>query len=109
MYARAAEFSFGAHGTEIATKALAKFRPLVERQPGFVSGTFLSGSEENETSGDFLSLTVWESRKAAEAATDEISPLVEEFVKEMGYPGSTPTYHYYEVLEPREMVEDIAA
>lgn len=109
MYARAAEFSFGAHGTEIAARALAKFRPMLEKQPGFVSGTFLSGSEENETVGDFLSLTVWESRKAAEAATEKVSPLVAEFVKEMGYPGSVPTYHYYEVLDPADVKQDIAA
>ena len=100
MFTRTTEFSFGPNGRKTALQALSTFRPAVIKQPGFVSATFMSGNKEDESEGDFVSITVWETRSDAEAATQAMQPIIDNFLQESGNPGRGPVIRYYEVLEP---------
>ena len=100
MFTRATEFSFGPNGRKTALQALATFRPIVTKLPGFISATFMSGNKEDLSEGDFLSITVWKTRGDAEAASKIMEPVIDDFLKATGNPGRGPIIRYYEVLEP---------
>jgi heme-degrading monooxygenase HmoA len=68
--------------------------PLFRAQPGFKNLMVLA----DDASGEYAGLSFWESREAAEAASQVVNPVVREAIA--GLAQGTLTPHLFDVYEP---------
>jgi heme-degrading monooxygenase HmoA len=68
--------------------------PLFRAQPGFKSLMVLA----DDASGEYAGLSFWESREAAEAASQAVNPVVREAMSRLAQ--GTPSPHLFDVYEP---------
>lgn len=95
MYATLLALALGP-GTRSAGEKLAdQFAPALKTMKGFKGVTFFG----DETTGDYGSLTLWETKEDAEAAAAVTGPKLEQAVS--GIVKAPPTRRFFEVYEPK--------
>jgi hypothetical protein len=95
MYAQLVMLSLGPGTRSAAEKLADQFVPALRTLKGFKRVTFLG----DETTGEYGSLSLWESKEDAEAAGAVIGPQLEQAVS--GIAKAPPTRRFFEVYEPK--------
>ena len=95
MYAVWSRVTLGVGMRSTAEKLCDQFAPVFRGFKGFKSTTFLF----DEEAGDLAALTVWESKRDAEAATEAVGSKSEEAVK--GMAKGPVTRQFFGVYEPK--------
>jgi len=95
MYAQLVMLTLGP-GTRSTVKKIAdQFAPALRAMQGFKTITFFG----DETTGEYGSLTLWETKEDAEAAAAVMRPKLEQAVS--GIAKAPPTRRFFEVYEPK--------
>ncbi len=95
MYAQLSIITLGPGTRPVAEKLANQFAPALRTLKGFKRVTFIG----DDTVGEYMSLSLWESKEAAEAAATVISPQLEQAVS--GIAKVPPTRRFFEVYEPK--------
>ncbi len=94
MYARLTTWRVGAENRPKMERLADGVSQQVRGMAGFRSITFLA----DDAAGEYSSLTVWESREAAEAAQQAQADQMRQAVADLG---AQPEVRTYEVYEPQ--------
>ena len=95
MYAQLSIITLGPGKRPVAEKLADQFNPALRTLKGFKKVTFLG----DDTIGEYMSLSLWESKEAAEAAATVIRPQLEQAVSDIAK--VPPTRRFFEVYEPK--------
>ncbi len=93
MYARLLLFKLGPGNRSTAEKLAAQFAPAIRSRKGFKSVMFFG----DDTTGEYGSFVLWESKEDAEAAREAIFPVFEKAMS--GMLKGPPTHPLYEVIK----------
>jgi len=95
MYAQLVMLTLGPGTRSTAGKIADQFAPALKTMQGFKTITFFG----DETTGEYGSLSLWESKEDAEAAAAIVRPQLEQAVS--GIAKAPPTRRFFEVYEPK--------
>jgi len=95
MYAQLVMLTLGPGTRSTAEKIADQFAPALRAMQGFKTITFFG----DETTGDYGSLTLWETKEDAEAAAAVMRPKLEQAVS--GIAKAPPTRRFFEVYETK--------
>ena len=95
MYAQLVMLKLGPGMRSTAEEMADQFAVAFKEFKGFKSVIFLG----DETAGEYGSLTIWETKEDAEAASTVMRPKLEQAVS--GIAKAPPTRQFFEVYEPK--------
>ena len=95
MYAQLVMLTLGPGARSTAEKMADQFGPALRVMQGFKTVTFFG----DETTGEYGSLTLWETKEDAEAAAAVMRPKLEQAVS--GIAKAPPTRRFFEVYETK--------
>lgn len=95
MYARYIVLNLGPANRALAENICDGAAPRYAAQPGYRSVTFLF----DDASGEYASLSVWNSREEADAAANALRPWLLEITA--GQLKAPPESRFFEVYEPK--------
>ena len=95
MYAQLVMLTLGPGMRSTAGKIADQFAPALKTLKGFKRVIFIG----DETTGEYGSLSLWESKEDAEAAAAVMRPKLEQAVS--GIAKAPPTRRFFEVYEPK--------
>ena len=95
MYAQLLTLTLGQGMRSAGEKLADQFAPTLRAMQGFKTVTFFG----DETTGEYGSLTLWETKEDAEAAAAVMGPKLEQAVS--GIAKAPPTRRFFEVYEPK--------
>ena len=95
MYAQLLTLTLGPGMRSAGEKLADQFAPTFRAMQGFKTVTFFG----DETTGEYGSLTLWETKEDAEAAAAVMGPKLEQAVS--GIAKAPPTRRFFEVYEPK--------
>ena len=95
MYAQLLMLTLGPGTRSTGEKLADQFAPALRAMQGFKTITFFG----DETTGEYGSLTLWETKEDAEAAAAVMGPKLEQAVS--GIAKAPPTRRFFEVYETK--------
>ena len=95
MYAQLSMITLGPGMRSAGEKLADQFAPALKTLKGFKGVTFFG----DETTGEYGSLTLWETKEDAEAAAAVTGPKLEQAVS--GIAKAPPTRRFFEVYESK--------
>ena len=95
MYAQLSIITLGPGMRSAAEKLADQFAPALKSMKGFKGVTFLG----DDTVGEYMSLSLWESKEDAKAAATVMAPKLEQAVS--GIAKVPPTRRFFEVYEAK--------
>jgi len=95
MYSTLLTLTLGPGMRSAGEKLADQFAPALKALKGFKGVTFFG----DETTGEYGSLTLWETKEDAEAAAAVMRPKLEQAVS--GIAKAPPTRRFFEVYEPK--------